>query len=186
MVKDILQYPNDTLDTICETVDVTLPVHEATTFAVIADLFDTVDKGVLRPTAKYEKNRYRTMLGLAANQIGVPLRIAVVSHAGLRFAMVNSQVEIKSEAGDWFAEGCMSLPESTLFRIWRPNKVKITNTWWWNREKEKYDVRDIKLVDFEARIALHELDHLNGLGIEQRMKFNSEYEDNCFDYEWRN
>ena len=62
----------------------------------IADLFETMDaaKGV----------------GLAANQVGVARRVAVVDADGTRFAMVNPVIRT-AEGRSRAEEGCLSIPE---------------------------------------------------------------------------
>lgn len=112
---------------------------------------------------------YSHCVGLAAPQIGVPLRMlaldvaahpkALASHG--RLVLVNPVVvqESGSEVG---REGCLSLPETTAnvvravrvrFRAALPDEQQLDSMTW----------------GFEARALLHEIDHLDGILILDRV-----------------
>ncbi|MGH2445886.1 MAG: peptide deformylase [Candidatus Limnocylindria bacterium] len=93
-------------------------------------------------------------VGLAANQIGVPLQVAVIEIEGTVTELVNPQiVKAAGEQIDW--EGCLSIPgyvaEST-----RHEKVTAKA-----RDRHGRDIR-IKGTELLARALQHEIDHLNG------------------------
>ena len=98
-------------------------------------------------------------VGLAAPQIGVGKRVAVIDtttgeEEGQKIVLINPEI-IKFEGSQKSEEGCLSLPR---FRehVNRPRKVTVR-------------ARDIAGKEFEitgedllARAFLHETDHLNG------------------------
>lgn len=94
-------------------------------------------------------------VGIAAPQIGVDLRVAIVELGEDILEMINPIVlETRGEAED--VEGCLSFPD--LFgMVKRPTYVKIEAA---DREGRIYE---LEAEDFEARCILHEIDHLDGV-----------------------
>jgi peptide deformylase len=103
-------------------------------------------------------------IGIAANQCGVDARILILT---LNFhpdksdknhkicAMVNPEVLEFSKNEVFMEEGCLSVPEKYA-PIKRAAKVKVR---WKNVAG---DFCEKKFDGWDARIFLHELDHLNG------------------------
>lgn len=98
-------------------------------------------------------------VGLAANQVGVGLRVCVVDitageEPGNLKVFINPRV-IESSGSQVGEEGCLSFPEITLM-VERPFEVKV----------ESLDLEGNKIVveadDFLARAMLHEFEHLDG------------------------
>jgi peptide deformylase len=102
-------------------------------------------------------------VGLAAPQIGVSSRVAVIDLRGHKKApvnhgelvLVNPVIEARGEV-DVAREGCMSVPDFTGDVI-RP--ASLTLSW---RDETGATFRD-GFSGFEARAVQHELDHLDGL-----------------------
>lgn len=129
--------------------------------AVARDLIDTMSS-------------YSHCVGLAAPQIGVPLRMvaidvhghpkALASH-GL-MVLVNPTVveEVGSKLG---REGCLSLPEITA-NVLRAVRVRFGALWPDGQQMESMT------SGFEARALLHEVDHLDGILILDRVASPSE------------
>ena len=94
-------------------------------------------------------------VGLAANQIGVPLQVAVVEVDEKVTELVNPQI-VKSggEQVDW--EGCLSIP-GYVAEVTRDEKVTVKAR---DRHGREFRVRGTELL---ARALQHELDHLNGV-----------------------
>ena len=101
-------------------------------------------------------------VGLAANQVGLKERIILITlNVGTKkdyrvLEMINPEiVEIASDKVK-MEEGCLSLPN--IFEdVVRPNKVKVK---WQNLEGSWCEK---KLEKWDARIFLHEYDHLEGV-----------------------
>lgn len=98
-------------------------------------------------------------VGLAANQVGVPLRVAVMDCApaeGPREPLVMINPEV-SEARDKkiMEEGCLSLPE-TGDKVPRFNYLKLKAL---DRDGTPYEVEAEGLL---AQAIQHEIDHLDG------------------------
>ena len=93
-------------------------------------------------------------VGLAANQIGVPLRVAVVEIEGNVTELVNPEVVRSSgEQLDW--EGCLSIP-GYVAEVTRHEKVTVKAR---DRHGKEFRVRGTELL---SRALQHEIDHLNG------------------------
>jgi len=103
---------------------------------------------------------YETMdaargVGLAANQVGVARRVAVVDADEDRFEMIDPVI-LESEGRAVAEEGCLSIPE-IYGDVSRPERVVIEAT---DREGNRYRKEAIGL---KARAIQHEIDHLDGI-----------------------
>ncbi len=93
-------------------------------------------------------------VGLAANQIGVPLQVAVIEIEGKITELVNPQiVKSSGEQLDW--EGCLSIP-GYVAEVTRAAKVTVKAR---DRHGKEFRVKGEELF---ARALQHEIDHLNG------------------------
>jgi peptide deformylase len=143
MIRPIVKYGNPVLET---------PAEPVTNFSspelkqLVDDMFDSMyaHKGV----------------GLAAPQIGVSQRLAVVDvSAGedpaQRLVMINPEV-VEKHGSQTDEEGCLSIP-GFREQVTRPAKVKIRaqdiSGEWFERDAEA----------LLARALLHEKDHLDGV-----------------------
>ncbi len=130
------------------------------------------------PLIRFLKQMIATMraaqgVGLAANQVGAPLKVIVMEcHSNKRYpkrgdfplqVYVNPEIirYSRQKAIDW--EGCLSIPG---FRGWVTRSKKITfRALALNGEKVQKTVSG-----FEARVIQHEVDHINGFFYVDRMK----------------
>jgi peptide deformylase len=139
-VREVLVYPEPILKRVA---------REATpeeAEAALVDLLDTM-------------RAHERCVGIAAPQIGIPLRVAVVdisdhphgadSHGLIE--LVNPVVTHESEGSKISREGCLSLPDLTA-NVRRPRKATVET------RGESFAVSG-----FEARCVLHEIDHLDGI-----------------------
>ena len=94
-------------------------------------------------------------VGLAANQVGVPLQVAVIELEEKITELVNPQiVKSSGEMIDW--EGCLSVP-GFVAEVGRHAKVTVKA-----RDRRGKEFR-VKGQDLFARALQHEIDHLNGV-----------------------
>jgi peptide deformylase len=107
----------------------------------IEDLFETMDaaRGV----------------GLAANQVGVAQRVAVIDADGTRIAMVNPRV-VESSGRATKEEGCLSIPD-IYADVTRPAQVTLEAL---DQHGAPYRIEAEGLL---ARAIQHEIDHLDGI-----------------------
>ena len=94
-------------------------------------------------------------VGLAANQIGVALRVAVVDAEGDRRVLVNPVV-LEAEGKDTAEEGCLSIP-SIYADVTRPDRVVI------QAQDMQGTAVTFETVGLPARAIQHEIDHLDGI-----------------------
>ncbi len=109
--------------------------------AFIANLFETMDA--------------EQGAGLAANQVGVAERIAVVDANGDRFAMVNPRI-VESTGAQTGEEGCLSIPD-VFADVTRAERVVIEAL---DEQGQPYRKEATGLA---ARAIQHEIDHLDGV-----------------------
>jgi peptide deformylase len=108
---------------------------------LIGDMFETMDaaKG----------------LGLAANQVGVARRVAVVDVEDDRFVMVNPRI-LETEGRAVAEEGCLSIP-GIYADLPRSERVIIEAL---DAEGNSYRK---EAAGLKARAIQHEIDHLDGI-----------------------
>jgi peptide deformylase len=108
---------------------------------LIDDMFETMDaaKGV----------------GLAANQVGVARRVAVIDAEGQRFAMVNPVI-VAAEGRETGEEGCLSIPD-IFGDVTRPARVTLEAL-----DRDGHPFR-LEAEALAARAIQHEVDHLDGI-----------------------
>ena len=100
-------------------------------------------------------------VGLAANQVGVQKRLFVYDKGDGAHAVVNPR--IVETSGEWtYEEGCLSVP-GLSWEIVRANEVHLKG----------YDLEgnelDIETNEYEGRIFQHEVDHLDGVLLVDRL-----------------
>jgi peptide deformylase len=108
---------------------------------LVADLFETMDaaRGV----------------GLAANQVGVSRRVAVVDADGDRFVMIDPTI-VETEGSSTAEEGCLSIPD-IYGDVTRPERVIIEAL---DQDGTRYRK---EATGLKARAIQHEIDHLDGI-----------------------
>ncbi|OIO47879.1 MAG: peptide deformylase [Parcubacteria group bacterium CG1_02_40_82] len=101
--------------------------------------------------------------GLAANQIGLDLNMAVIDTGNGVKVLINPKI-ISSSGEITDEEGCLSLP-GIFFKIKRPENIEV-------EALDKFGkIQKIKAQRLEARAICHEVDHLNGKLIIDRIGF---------------
>jgi peptide deformylase len=117
----------------------------------IASLVDTMIETM------YEANG----VGLAANQIGVSKSVFVYDIGDGPITIVNPKI-VESD-GEWtFEEGCLSVP-GLSWEITRPNAIHLIGL-----DLDGNEV-SIETDEYEGRVFQHELDHLNGVVLLERL-----------------
>ena len=102
-------------------------------------------------------------LGLAAPQVGVQKRLFVWDLQDDKGPKAIVNPEIVESDGEWvFEEGCLSVP-GLSWEITRPNHVHVVG-----RDLEGNEV-SFDASEFEGRMFQHELDHINGVLLVDRL-----------------
>ncbi|RLC35306.1 MAG: peptide deformylase [Candidatus Nealsonbacteria bacterium] len=101
-------------------------------------------------------------VGLAAPQVGVSKRVIIVQTEKGPVILVNPKIIKKSREKETMEEGCLSLPGIWL-KIKRAKKVEAVAI-----DKEGKKIK-INTEGLSARILQHEIDHLNGILIIDRI-----------------
>jgi peptide deformylase len=94
-------------------------------------------------------------IGLAANQVGVPLQVAVIEIEGKVTELINPKLVRRSgSVVDW--EGCLSIP-GFVAEVERAEKVTVKAR---DRYGKEFRIKGDELL---GRALQHEIDHLNGV-----------------------
>ncbi len=141
--------------------DVNLIFHPHPTLRFKSKPIARVDEQLVRLVQRMFDLMYEfNGVGLAANQVNVPLRIFVANPAGRRgegeeFAFINPVIS-RQKGAEEADEGCLSIPSVTA-PVKRSKSLHLS----------AYDIqgREIELdcEGFFARIIQHETDHLDGV-----------------------
>ena len=142
MVREILLWPDPKLR------ESAAPVKkvDAEVRVLIADLFETMYAG--------------NGVGLAATQVGVPLRVVVIDTSARQpgvgpMALVNPTL-VKAEGEAVFEEGCLSIPGEGE-EVTRAARVTVRAM---DRDGKPFEVEGDQLL---AVCLQHEMDHLDGV-----------------------
>jgi peptide deformylase len=95
-------------------------------------------------------------LGLSAIQIGIPYRVFAIRAQPQNIVLFNPTVVYASEETKTEYEGCLSFP-NLIVKVKRPFEVRV-RFWMPNGE-----VRTERWGGLTARVAQHEIDHLDGV-----------------------
>ena len=147
-VLEVVHYGNPILRKVCD------PVKDFTKLdSIVENMFDSM----------YEAEG----IGLAANQVGIDLNLFIIDithteESESTHTFVNSSIIETGGNEELFQEGCLSLPGIAL-DVLRPEKVKL-----------RYQTLDERWHEDEfegllARAIQHEMDHLNGVFIVDRV-----------------
>jgi peptide deformylase len=100
-------------------------------------------------------------VGLAANQVGVQRRMFVYDIGDGAQVVLNPR--IVESSGEWtFEEGCLSVP-GLSWPIVRPNAVHLVGI-----DLEGNEL-SIEATEYQGRVFQHEVDHLDGTLLVQRL-----------------
>ena len=137
MIREIVQVGDEVLRTKCEPVT----VFDKNLWTLLDDMKETLRK--------------EEGAGLAAPQVGVPVRAVLVDVEEGFFDFINP-VFVWQKGEQSGAEGCLSV-RGKAGNVTRPSKVKII---FQDRKGEKYS---LVARGFFARAVCHECDHLDGV-----------------------
>ena len=104
-------------------------------------------------------------IGLAAPQIGTPIRLFVIDltileekdpiYAGFKRVFINPEIVEQSKATASLEEGCLSLP-GVNETVTRPVKIRI------RYQNQHFEEQEEEFENYFARVIQHEYDHLEG------------------------
>lgn len=94
--------------------------------------------------------------GLAAPQVGVLRRIAIIEHEDDFYEIINPKITKRSNAEEKDTEGCLSIP-GFWGAVNRPHTISVE---YMDREGKQ---QEIEISGRLARIFCHEIDHLDGI-----------------------
>ena len=110
-------------------------------------------------------------VGLAAPQVGISKRILIASPTmtpGEEYVFVNPEI-VESRGRQLSLEGCLSLP-GISGEIPRAKIIRF------RAQDRKGNPIEMSVKDFFARIIQHEIDHLNGVLLIDRVDFDKRQE----------
>ncbi len=124
---------------------------------------EEIDAKIVRLSGEMVETMYAAPgVGLAAPQVGIQRRIFVYDIGEGAQTVVNPQ--IVESRGEWeYVEGCLSVPE-LLWPIVRPNEVHLVG---YDLEGNEISIEADELL---GRVFQHELDHLDGILLLERLE----------------
>jgi len=135
-IRNIVKYGDDVLEKKCRVVE----KFDERIEILIDDMLDTLyDSGGV---------------GLAAPQVGVLKRIAVIDIGDGPIVLINPEI-ISEEGSQSGSEGCLSYP-GKYGEVTRPMKVTV------KAADRNGEIREISGEELLARALCHEIDHLDG------------------------
>ena len=102
-------------------------------------------------------------IGLAANQVGINLRLFVMKVADLTRFCFNPEITNMGDKSLTMAEGCLSFIDKQC-TLQRPDAIQVRY-----QDHRGFWIED-RLSGLESRCFQHELDHLNGITMWDRQK----------------
>ncbi|MCC7246022.1 MAG: peptide deformylase [Saprospiraceae bacterium] len=117
-------------------------------------------------------------VGIAAPQIGLPIRLFVVdtglierkkdkpavdTDQPLKMAFINAQIVEMNEEAVSYEEGCLSIPD-IRGDVERPDVIRIR----W--QDESFQEHEATFTGINARVIQHEYDHIEGVLFTERLK----------------
>jgi peptide deformylase len=144
-VRDVVIFPDERLKAVC------VPAAEAGVDVELlaADLLDTM-------------RTFPGCVGIASPQIGVLARVAVVDVGGHKKAVSDhgqlvliDPIVVEAHGSVLMREGCLSIPDFTG-NVTRAERIVVEAGMDGSRTTYECDA-------YEARVILHELDHLDGV-----------------------
>lgn len=136
-IRQIRTMGDEVLNKVCREVK---SVNEHT-LELIDDMFETM----------YEANG----VGLAAPQVGVLKRIAVIDVTGEDPILLINPKIVETSGEQVGQEGCLSVPGKSG-EVTRPNYVRVVA---FDENMEEYEIEGTELL---ARALCHEIEHLDG------------------------
>lgn len=101
-------------------------------------------------------------IGLAAPQVGLPLRLFIMEIDSKEFVCINPIIIGTGANIEAVNEGCLSFPGIRL-NIVRPKSVIV------EYQDQEGETISTELEGMESRCFQHELDHLNGITFDQKV-----------------
>ncbi len=106
-------------------------------------------------------------VGLAAPQIGTSKRILIASPTmkkGEELVIINPEI-YEMNGREVGIEGCLSLP-GISGEVARAKRIRV------RYQNRRGETQDVEVKDFFARIIQHEVDHLDGILLVDRLDFD--------------
>lgn len=156
MILPIYTYGQPVLRETAEDIDASYPELQQ----VIQDMYDTLDRS--------------EGIGLAAPQVGLPIRLVVINldlisddmpeYKGYVRTFINPHiVEVDDTETDTMEEGCLSLP-GLHEKVTRPTRIHVTYL------DDEFKKHDEWVEGYLARVMQHEFDHLEGVVFTDHVK----------------
>lgn len=129
-----------------------------------ADPVKDIDDTIRKLSADMLETLAGKGVGLAAPQVGMPLRVFVTDVEGDKHRVfINPEIILTSQEQVSIEEGCLSLPRLYL-DVLRPEMIKVQA---WNEKGRPFT---LEVGGFLARVIQHEYDHLDGILFIDRLK----------------
>ncbi|MDD5511869.1 MAG: peptide deformylase [Dehalococcoidales bacterium] len=100
-------------------------------------------------------------ISIAAPQVGIMKKVFIIDSPSIEMVVINPVVT-KTSGKQVNKEGCLSFPVGVYYRVERPNIVKF------RYQNSNGFTRSMKFHDIYAAAVLHEIDHIEGILMDDR------------------
>lgn len=149
MIREVVRYPDARLKTVCDAVGGAVPL-EGDNAQLARDLLDTMES-------------FPGCVGIAAPQLGALVRMFAIDVTGHKRAkschgrlVLVDPIVVERSGNVSMREGCLSIPDFTG-NVRRAERIVV------EARGVNGDALRLECDAYEARVVLHELDHLDGL-----------------------
>ena len=149
--------------------ELTLTLYPSPLLRRVAPVVTTFDESLKKTAANMLEVMYKSGgVGLAAPQVGLGLRLLVINETGDRekteeeLILVNPTITGRKGENTLHEEGCLSFPD-IYAEVSRPDACTV------KAQDVTGAALNLELTGFLSRIVQHELDHLEGILLVDRM-----------------
>jgi peptide deformylase len=114
--------------------------------------------------------------GISAIQVGVTKQVFIITQEFSHKVVCNPKILSYGKNSTSMLEGCLSVDDE-FYDITRPDKVKVEY-----QDKTGKTIKET-IKGFEARVFQHELDHLHGIMMPDRVLFDDALIDACINHD---
>ena len=128
-----------------------------------SETIDTITEDIIGLSEKMKEKMVQwNGIGLAAPQVGHNIRLIIIRlSTGKIQEMINPRISWTSDERVKIEEGCLSIPDKNIW-IDRPSKVRV------KFQTQEGEFKYWCLSKMDARVFLHEYDHLEGILMTER------------------
>ena len=143
--------------------DLVLKIAGENCLAIPSVSIDEITEDIIQLSERMKEKMVQwSGIGLAAPQVGHNIRLIIIRLSNGKIQeMINPRISWTSDSRVKIEEGCLSIPDKNIW-IDRPSKVRV------KFQTQEGEFKYWCLSKMDARVFLHEYDHLEGILMTER------------------